>query len=91
MDIIFGAIDSTNYIEKKFNREKGKNSMETKKISMTKSEKKAKIFELCLNQMVAALKADWDFRDNCTDADLWDIDFDDFDATTYLKLNIDLA
>ena len=57
---------------------------------MTTKEKKMKIITLCMNQLLDAIGADFDFRDNCGDADLWDIDFDEFDTTTYIKTIIDI-
>ena len=52
---------------------------------MSKAEKKIKIIEACWKWMLEAIKADFDFRDNCTDADLWDIDFNEFDPATYIR------
>ena len=57
---------------------------------MSKEEKKVRIIGLCWQQMLDAIGADFDFRDNCTDADLWDIDFNEFNPATYIKTIIDI-
>ena len=57
---------------------------------MDKEEKKGKIIDLCWEKMLDAIYADFDFRDNCTDADLWDIDFNEFNPATYIKTIIDI-
>ena len=57
---------------------------------MDKEEKKGKIIDLWWEKMLDAIYADFDFRDNCTDADLWDIDFNEFNPATYIKTIIDI-
>ena len=57
---------------------------------MSKEEKKKRIISLCFQQMLDAIDADFDFRDNCTDTDLWDIDFNEFDPATYIKTIVDI-